>query len=86
MSAVPVYLIAQPRWLLWRTKSTVDRKTGEKRTTKVPISYHTGKPAMSPRHSHGPTMPRSKQRWSAHRAHGMARASRSALSSRSVRS
>ena len=45
MSAVPGYLTAQPRWLLWRTKSTIDRKTGELRTTKIPISYHTGKPA-----------------------------------------
>lgn len=45
MSAVPGYLTAQPRWLLWRTKSTVDPKTGELRNTKIPISYHTGKPA-----------------------------------------
>jgi primase-polymerase (primpol)-like protein len=44
MSAVPGYLTAQPRWLLWRTETKIDRKTGEKRTTKVPISFHTGKP------------------------------------------
>jgi Virulence-associated protein E len=45
MSVAPDYLTAQPRWLLWRTKSTVDPKTGELRTTKIPISYHTSKPA-----------------------------------------
>ena len=43
MNVVPVYLIAHDRWLLWRTETRIDRKTGEKRTTKVPISFHTGK-------------------------------------------
>ena len=44
MSAVPGYLTAQSRWLLWRTQTKIDRKTGETRITKVPISFHTGKP------------------------------------------
>ena len=44
MSAVPIYLTTHPRWLLWRTETRIDRKTSEKRATKVPISYHTGKP------------------------------------------
>jgi hypothetical protein len=45
MNAIPTYLTEHDRWLLWRTKTTTDRKTGEKRSTKVPISYHTSKPA-----------------------------------------
>ena len=45
MSALPSYLTAQPRWLLWRMKSIADPRTGELRTTKIPISYHTSKPA-----------------------------------------
>jgi hypothetical protein len=44
MSAIPVYLTSHARWLLWRTETRIDRKTGEKRSTKVPISFHTGKP------------------------------------------
>ena len=42
-SGIPGYLVAQPRWLLWRAETKINRNTGEKRTTKVPISYHTGK-------------------------------------------
>ena len=45
MSTLPGYLTAQPRWLLWRMKSTTDPETGELRTTKIPISYRTSKPA-----------------------------------------
>ena len=78
MSAVPIYLTTHPRWLLWRTETRIDRKTGEKRTTKVPISFTPANPAMSPRPHHGPTTTRSRQRWLAHRAHGMAQALRSA--------
>ena len=42
---IPLYLLTQPRWLLWRTETKIDRETGETRTTKVPISFHTGSPA-----------------------------------------
>jgi hypothetical protein len=33
-----------PRWLLWREEERINRKTGEVRTTKVPISCRTGIP------------------------------------------
>ncbi len=41
--SIPSYLASRNRWILWRTKITTDRKTGEKRATKMPISYHTSK-------------------------------------------
>ncbi len=42
-SSIPLYLVCQPRWLLWRSKSEKHPKTGEIRATKLPISYRTGK-------------------------------------------
>jgi hypothetical protein len=39
LSVVPGYLIAQDRWLLWRTVTVTDKKTREKRTTKWPFAY-----------------------------------------------
>jgi putative DNA primase/helicase len=41
--AVPDWLTELPRWLLWRETTRIDRKTGEVRRTKVPISFHTSK-------------------------------------------
>jgi hypothetical protein len=39
---IPGYLIAQERWLLWRTETRRNTK-GEAVPTKPPISHHTGK-------------------------------------------
>jgi hypothetical protein len=40
---VPLYLTALPRWLLWRIVLRRDRKTGELKPTKPPISFHDSK-------------------------------------------
>jgi putative DNA primase/helicase len=43
VDGIPNYLVALPRWLLWRTEPRVNKATGEITATKVPISYHTSK-------------------------------------------
>jgi Protein of unknown function (DUF3987) len=51
LDGIPLYLVTQDRWLLWRSKSEIDRKTGKTIERKIPISGHTGKPcdATDPR-------------------------------------
>jgi primase-polymerase (primpol)-like protein len=41
---VPRQLVESKQWVLWRYEQRINRKTGEVTSTKVPISYHTGKP------------------------------------------
>jgi putative DNA primase/helicase len=42
-AAIPGYLSAQSRWVLWREETRRHPKTGEVTKTKPPISWHTGK-------------------------------------------
>jgi predicted P-loop ATPase len=42
-SAIPDYLTAQARWVLWRWEQRINKKTGETERTKPPVSYRTGK-------------------------------------------